>query len=228
MGFLDNIVSDLVKNTTGVNARGFVRMVGGKNILLLGGAALAGAMAVDQTKPRGKTPPPPPPVPGEKSATPPPPPPPLPGATSSQAQVPPPLPPVPDALTEPARVESENLPPQIVYAIVRTMVAAALADGHLAAEEKELIHKHLGSSGLSPEQIGQIHKDLIVPPGHAELSSLVLDRGDKELVYRFGALVTLADGDVSELERTWLEQLAGTMQITPERRTQIESEILIP
>ena len=39
MGFLDNLVSDLVKSSTGINARGFVRMVGGKNILLLGGAA---------------------------------------------------------------------------------------------------------------------------------------------------------------------------------------------
>jgi uncharacterized membrane protein YebE (DUF533 family) len=108
------------------------------------------------------------------------------------------------------------------------MVAAALADGHLAAEEKEHIHKHLGSSGLSQEQIGQIHKDLIVPPGHAELSSLVSDRGDKELAYRFGALITLADGDVSELERTWLEQLARAMEITPDRQAQIEAEILIP
>lgn len=226
MGFLDNIVSGLVKNTTGVNAKGFVRMVGGKNILLLGGAALAGAMAADQTSSRGQTPPPP--VPGGKSATPPPLPPPLPDTRSTKAQVPPPPLPVPAAPREPAQIESEELPPKIVFAIVRTMVAAALADGHLAAEEKELIHKHLGSSGLSPEQIGQIHKDLIVPPGHTELSSLVSDREDKELVYRFGALVTLADGEVSGLERTWLEQLADTLRITPERQTQIESEILTP
>ncbi len=227
MGFLDNIVSDLVKNTTGVNAKGFVRMVGGKNILLLGGAALAGAMAADQTRPRGQTPPPPPPVPGGMPATSPPPPPPLPDVTSPKAQVPPLPPPVPAPPREPARVESADLPPQIVYAIVRTMVAAALADGHLAAEEKEHIHEHLGSSGLSQEQISQIHKDLVVPPGHTELSSLVSNREDKETVYRFGALVTLADGEVSELERTWLEQLAGTMEITPDRQAQIETEILV-
>jgi uncharacterized membrane protein YebE (DUF533 family) len=124
-------------------------------------------------------------------------------------------------------VGSEELPQQVVYAVVRTMVAAALADGHLAAEEKDHIHKHLGSSGLSQEQIGQIHKDLIVPPGHTELSRLISNQEDRELVYRFGALVTMADGDVSDLEKAWLERLAGSMEITPERRAQIESEIFV-
>ena len=36
MAFLDNLLSDLIRNSTGFNAKPFVRAVGGKNILLLG------------------------------------------------------------------------------------------------------------------------------------------------------------------------------------------------
>ena len=51
MGFLDRLVSDMIHRETGFNARRLVRRVGGKNILLLGGAALAGGvLASTQTR----------------------------------------------------------------------------------------------------------------------------------------------------------------------------------
>jgi len=218
MGFLDKVVSDLVKSSTGFNARGLVRTVGGKNILLLGGAALAGAFAADKM---GSQSPSPPPVPGGSSAAPPPPPP-VPGSTSQEAGPPRPLPPLP---TETVSSSTEELPRELVYAIVRTMVAAALADGHMADEEKELIHKHLGESGLAPDQIAQIHKDLLLPATHKEISPLVSSGQDGELLYRFGVLVALADQKVSEHEKTWLEQLAVELRIPPQRRAEIEKEI---
>jgi len=219
MGFLDKVVSDLVKSSTGFNARGLVRAVGGKNILLLGGAALAGALAADKMSSQSQSPPP---VPGGSSAAPPPPPPPVPGSSAREAGPPPPLPPLP---TEAVASNAEELPPDLLYAIVRTMVAAALADGHMADEEKELIHKHLGESGLAPDQIAQIHKDLVLPASHQELLASVSSGPDGELLYRFGALVALADQKVSEREKDWLEQLAQVLEIPPQRRVEIDSEI---
>lgn len=217
MGFLDKVVSDLVKSSTGFNARGLVRTVGGKNILLLGGAALAGAFAADKM---GSQSPSTPPVPGGSSAAPPLPP--VPGSASQDAGPPPPLPPLP---TETVSSNTEELPRDVLYAVVRTMVAAALADGHMADEEKELIHKHLGESGLAPDQIAQIHKDLVLPASHQELLSMVSSGPDGELLYRFGALVALADQKVSELEKGWLEQLAQVLEILPQRRDEIDREI---
>ena len=217
MGFLDKVVSDLVKSSTGFNARGLVRTVGGKNILLLGGAALAGAFAADKMGSQSTSPPP---VPGGSSAVPPLPP--VPGSASQDAGPPPPLPPLP---TETVSSSTEELPRDVLYAVVRTMVAAALADGHMADEEKELIHKHLGESGLDPDQIAQIHKDLVLPTSHKELSSLVSSGQDGELLYRFGVLVALADQKVSEHEKAWLEQLAVELKIPPQRRAEIEKEI---
>jgi len=219
MGFLDRLVSDVIKKSTGMNARPFVRAVGGKNMLLLGGAAIAGAFAVDKM---GKGSAPAPPTPG---APPPSPPPPLPGTTAA----PPPLPPLPT----PSAATSEPTPPipppqELVYAIVRTMVAAALSDGEMHEEEKGLIDNRLGESGFSPEQLSQIHKDLVIPASPAELAGLVATADDREVLYRFGALVVLADDTVTDSEKAWLSSLAAALGIDEARAQTIQSELFEP
>jgi len=206
MAFLDRLVSDVIKKSTGYNARSFVRAVGGKNMILLGGAAIAGALAMEKMRSSGTAT-----TPG---AGPPPPAPPLPplparAATPELPPLPPPLPP----------------PPDLVYAIVRTMVAAALADGEMHAEEKELIEKRLGESGLSDEQTRQIRKDLVVPALPSELSSLVGSVEDKEMLYRFAVLVVLSDDAVSDPEKTWLAKFADALAIDGVRRQSIEKEV---
>lgn len=212
MAFLDRLVSDLIHKSTGFNARPIVRSVGGKNILLLGGAAIAAAVAADKMSkssepaPNAVPPPPPPlppPVPGTKAAPPPPPPPPIPETSAAEPELPEPL----------------------LFAIVRTMVAGALADGEMQAEEKELIQNRLGESGLSPEHISQVQKDMVIPPGAHELKGLVDEPTDRELLYRCGALVVLADGSASELERAWLEKLGGALDLDTDKRQSIEREL---
>ncbi len=111
------------------------------------------------------------------------------------------------------------------YAIVRTMVAAALADGNLAPEEKAVITKHLSDSGFSEEQTQQIHRDLVLPASPAELAALAQDNETRETLFRFGALVTLADQDASDLERHWLNRLADAFELDPERKAALETEI---
>jgi uncharacterized membrane protein YebE (DUF533 family) len=209
MAFLDRLVSDLIHKSTGFNARPFVRSIGGKNILLLGGAAIAGAIAADKMGAKSGPP---------QSAVPPPPlPPPLPGAKA------PPLPPPP--IPEPSTAEPA-LPEALVFAIVRTMVAAALADGEMHAEEKKLIESRLGESGLSQEHTQQIRKDMVIPPGPQELAGGVDE--DRELIYRFGALVVLADGSASELEQAWLAKLASALGLDEAKRRAMERELFQP
>ncbi len=196
MAFLDRFVSDIIKKSTGFNARSIVRTVGGKNILLLGGAAVAAALAADKLGGAEKTPQPPvPPLPNNT-------PPPLPTA-------PPPPPP----------------PQELLFAIVRTMVAASLADGQQHEDGKELINKRLGESGLSLQQIQQVHSDLEAAPTSAELAALVDNAHDQELLYRFGALVVLADDSVSDDEKAWLTELAGALGIDAARRQTLDGEI---
>ena len=113
----------------------------------------------------------------------------------------------------------------MTYAVVRTMVAAALADGHLDPKEKEVIERRLGESGLSPEQTRQIHQDLVLPPPPAEIAALAGSGEARETIYRFAALVLLADQEVSDLERSWLARLARALEIDTERVAALEREI---
>jgi uncharacterized membrane protein YebE (DUF533 family) len=201
MAFLDNLLSDLIRNSTGFNAKPFVRAVGGKNILLLGGAAIA-AEKMRQQQPAAGVPPVPP----------------LPPLPSTE--VVPPLPPLPTA----APAEPQ-LPQALVFAIVRTMVSGALADGEMHAGEKKLIEGRLGESGLSPDETKQIHKDLVIPPPPEEVGRMVSTTEDRELLYRFGALVVRSEGGASPPERAWLERLGAALGLAPERRAALESEI---
>ncbi len=239
MGFLDRMISDLIQDNTGINARRMVRKIGGGKMLALGGAALAAGMFAEKKgmfgqgaapgTPGAQPGAPPPPLPGQSAAPPPLPgqpaaPPPLPG--SAPAAEPPPLPPIPGSATEPAAApEEEELPQDVTYAIVRTMVAAALSDGHLAPEEKAMIQKHLGESGLSEAQTSQVHKDLVLPPSPAELAAMSGDAEAREALYRFGALVVLADQQTTDLERGWLERLAEAFELDAGCKAALEAEI---
>jgi uncharacterized membrane protein YebE (DUF533 family) len=105
------------------------------------------------------------------------------------------------------------------------MISGALSDGEMHAEEKKLIEGRLGEAGFSPDETKQIHKDLVFPPQPSELSTMVATLEDRELLYRFGALVVRADGAASAPEAAWLEKLGAALGLTPERRTALESEI---
>jgi uncharacterized membrane protein YebE (DUF533 family) len=206
MAFLDNLLSDLIRNSTGFNAKPFVRAVGGKNILLLGGAVIAGALAAEKMRAQ------------QPAAAGAPPLPPLPPLPSSEPV--PPLPPLPAAAPP-----EPQLPRGLVFAIVRTMISGALSDGEMHAEEKKLIEGRLGESGLAPEETKQIHKDLVFPPQPAELATMVATVEDRELLYRFGAVVVRTDGGASAPETAWLERLGTSLGLSPERRVALESEI---
>jgi uncharacterized membrane protein YebE (DUF533 family) len=228
MGFLDRMVGDLIAESTGLPVRRLVRRAGAGKLLVVGGAVLAGALAVEQMqKKKAAQTPPLPPVPGTGAGTAPLPPlPPVPGTTPQLPAAGAPPPP-PSPVEAPGRTDEEEvtLPPTLLFAVVRTMVAAALADGELDAREKQAIESRLEESGLAPEQVQRIHKDLVLPPSTGELAKMVSDRDERRTLFRFAALVTEADQQVSEVERRWLEQLAGALGIEAEERARLEEEV---
>jgi hypothetical protein len=145
MAFLDRLVSDLIKSSTNFNARAFVRAIGENNPAQLGSATIAGVLAAGKM---GTSSPQAPSVPAPLSPIPP-----VPGT-----MVPPP-PPIPRAVA--AELE---IPRALLFGIVRTMVAGSSTDGEMRAEEKKLIENRLGESGLAPDRIKQIHKNMVLSP----------------------------------------------------------------
>lgn len=279
MGLLDNLLGSAIQDSTGFPARRLVRRIGAGKILMLGGAALAGAFAAEKLSGNappsgsyggkypgpGAPPPPPPPgagtsplppvpgtsagaagpgpgappppppeappsapaIPGETSAAPPPPPPePASPAPPEAAPIPPPPGAPPQAGTEAPPVSGEDLPQPLLFAAVRTMVAAALADGELAAEERELIRKHLGEGGLTSDQVSQVHRDLVIPATPDELAQSTTDPQERRALYRAALLVIQADGTATDRERTWLATLSAALGITDPERRHLEADLL--
>ena len=224
MGFLDKMVADLVADSTGLPVRGLVRRAGVKNLLLVGGAVAAGGVAAGALAKRSRQPS------GPPATAPPPPPPAQPAAANlppvPTAQAPPNLPPVPVPTPGPAPPTTTDDPdPDTLYAMIRAMVGAALADGSMAPEERAAIQNHLGDSGLSAERQQQVHRDLVLPPTASEIAAHCPAPG-REPVYRSAVLVTLSDRDLSLLERQYLERLAEALGLDPARAAGIRDQML--
>ena len=289
MRFLENLVSDLIKDATGLDPRRAVRRIGGRRLLMMGGLAAAGAFAHQKragaapaggagssgrsgsgyafTKTpgggpaapagppsaaalagaAGRTPPPRPPrpdpgpVPPRPDPTPvPPPPPPAPGgpvppparAPSSAGAAEPPRSPgaVPSGSPSgPAEDDSpdeagEELPPHLLLPAVRTMVAAALADGRMAPEEKAAIERRLAESDLPPDGVERVHHDLVFPPTVDEIAALVEPPAERELLFELACLVLRADSRVTDAELAWLGRLGDALEIAEDRRRELTAE----
>lgn len=232
MRFLENLVSDMVRESTGINPRRVVRMVGGRRLLKLGaGAAALGGLAHLLEKHgdvgragdtvRSSAGPPPPPLPSSTSGGPPPLPP-IPGSGAG----PPPIPGTDAATAEPPA--EPELPTPVLFASVRAMAAAAAADGHLADRERTVFERRLEESEgeLDAAARQQLRRELEDPPSPAEIAAGLEEDADRETVYRLAALVLLADGAVSEIERGWLGRLAEALGVDGERRRRLEEEVL--
>ncbi len=223
MRILDRLVSDFVRQSTGYNARGLVRAVGGKNILLLGAAVAGGALLKEalERKAQGE------PVPRGTAK-------PAGAAPTARAAASLPLPPLPTIAAPtkaaPATVPPSagdtgaELPPHLLHAIVRTMIAAALADGELAAEERRVIEQHVAEAGFDEPQLQQIRRDMVLPASTTELVRLVTG-DDRELMLRFATLVARSHGSVSDHESSWLAGLRLALGISTDRARQIEEEL---
>jgi uncharacterized membrane protein YebE (DUF533 family) len=123
---------------------------------------------------------------------------------------------------QPEEAEPE-LPAPLLYAVVRTMVAAALADGTLATAERARIHDQLASGELAEEHAAQVRRDLLVPATPEELAAAA--PGDGELLYRFALLVVMTDAGMSAAEETWLSRLGDALQVPPHRRVELEAAL---
>jgi len=229
MRFLENLVSDLIKDATGVNPRRAVRRIGGRRLLLMGGLAAAGALAQQRragaepaagtgaggsgtggyafTKSPGG---------GEEGGAPSPPPPPGAAPFEPAAAI---------AADEAFDEIEEELPEHLLVPAVRTMIAAALADGRMAPEEKAAIERRLAKSDLAPDDVSRVHHDLVFPPTVDELAALVADPPDRELLFELACLVLRADSQVTYPERAWLARLGDALEIPEERRTDLSEEV---
>ena len=216
MGILDSLLSKAVHRATGVNAKRLIKKVGAGKILMVGGAALAGGLALDrmnQNKATGQAP--------QGAATPPLPP--VPGATPSPeaSAAEPSLPPLPTT-TQP---EPPEPLPGFEFQLVRTMVAAAWSDGTLDAEERALIQEQLEESSFSAQQVEQVNRELMMPVMPEELADGVAGPDEAKALLRAGILTVRADGVEDASEHVWLERLSDALGLDATERQAVVDDL---
>ena len=148
---------------------------------------------------------------------PPPPPPPAPAATADAEAA--------DQVEQDEAPDAADLPPHLLFPVVRTMVAAALADGTLSAAERVRIEEQLASGELPEEQAAQVRRELVMPATPVELAAMASTDAERELLYRFAALVTATETGISTLESIWLGNLAGALGLSHERASALEASL---
>ena len=137
-----------------------------------------------------------------------------------------PPPPPPAEAPGPRDEDGADLPPELIFAAVRTMIAAALSDGHLDPEERSAVERRLEDAELSPEEVARIHKDLVLPASVRELAEMAPAAGERELLYQLAAAVVAADGQMLAPERDWLRGLGLAFEIEEERARELEGDVL--
>ncbi len=205
---LSGAVQSGVKNKIGVKNDNFIgSLLGGlaseKGLMTAIGLGV-GAYEIYQSK-QGKdagsgAPPVPPPVStGATSA-----PPPLPGENDS---MPPDLPVKGQAGEEAAPTPAGD----IAALCIRTMIAAAHADGELDQEEENRIFGSLEKLGLTEDEEKFVMDELHAPQSIEKLTAGVTDPAVAQVMYNMALSVIVVD---SVEERQWLDELAASLNIS--------------
>lgn len=102
---------------------------------------------------------------------------------------------------------------------LRTMVAAAAADGHIDEGERSRIVKGLTEAGVDPQASRWLEAEMAAPADIEELAATVNDPEKAAQVYAAARIAI--DPDTMQ-EREFLNRLAEALDLDPPMRTQID------
>ena len=131
--------------------------------------------------------------------------------------VPPPVPPdmapvatvIPPPLPQlPAPVTAATVQPDVLR-VLRLTLAAARADGTLEPRERDAILARAKEVGAEPLIAAEVDR----PKDLAEIADDVEDQRMRQDLYTLAYAIVRADEQVSDLERSWLTELAGHLRV---------------
>ncbi|QRM28984.1 tellurite resistance TerB family protein [Microvirga sp. VF16] len=102
---------------------------------------------------------------------------------------------------------------------LRTMVAAASADGHIDQAERSRIIKGIAEAGIDPESSHWLDNEMASP---ADVEELAANVNDPEMAAQVYAAARIAIDPDTIQEREFLHQLAEALDLDPAMRSQID------
>jgi uncharacterized membrane protein YebE (DUF533 family) len=138
------------------------------------------------------------------------------------AQAAPPIPAVPEPSVASGSDEvRQNQEQHLAMRLIRTMVAAAHADGRLDEQEEQRILEKLEEQGLSREERLFLLQELHAPQGIAELTAGVDGPMIAQTMYSLAVSTIVVD---TPAERQWLDRLAAALSLSSSMQQFIERD----
>ncbi|NYZ63682.1 tellurite resistance TerB family protein [Luteimonas deserti] len=126
----------------------------------------------------------------------------------------------------PAPQTVDRLPPPQVdlhsQAILRALVGAAKADGHLDAREREVIEAEFRRVDAGADIQPWLHAELEKPLDPADIAGAAQTPELASEMYLASVLVV---DDTNFMERSYLDELARQLRLAPELKTRLEEEV---
>lgn len=131
---------------------------------------------------------------------------------------PPPPPPAPAAMLAPTAAPKALVPEALL--VIRSMIAAAAADGLIDGNEREAILGRAQDAGLDADDLAALRQELAQPLSMPELLAQTPAHLAAE-VYA-AALITVSVD--TEAERRWMQRLAEGLKLDDSRRAQLDAQ----
>lgn len=98
-------------------------------------------------------------------------------------------------------------------AILKGLVAVAWADGHVAAEELEVIEALLQAFEATPSECSEVRNYAGAPRTLDDIPITDLSYDDRRILLQHAVLLTFIDGEQHEKEKKLVEELAERLHI---------------
>ncbi|WP_333004149.1 tellurite resistance TerB family protein [Vibrio coralliilyticus] len=106
--------------------------------------------------------------------------------------------------------------------IIKAMIAAAKADGHVDAEEMQRIESTLKEAGADAGLQTMLHNELNKPLDPSEIARLAQSPQQASEIYLASLIVV---DEQNFMEKTYLQELAKQLQLAPEVTFQLEQQL---
>ncbi|HIP81558.1 MAG TPA: tellurite resistance TerB family protein [Leucothrix mucor] len=104
--------------------------------------------------------------------------------------------------------------------LLKAMIAAAKADGHVNKKEIEIIHEQIDRLGLSKEISNLVENEISKPLDIKEVAALAKNKSMASEIYLVSAIVTDKE---NSMERDYLASLASSMQLPSSLVAELDS-----
>ncbi len=101
------------------------------------------------------------------------------------------------------------------FAIVKSLVSVAWADGHVSREETEVLDALLEAFHALPSEAHELRKFAETPRSLADVPVAELDFAARRQLLQHAVLLSFVDGKQDEKEQALIEQLVGLLGIPP-------------